>query len=153
MIIDSMEHIFLYEPLLKNLKNGMEAVKALGAVNAPEAAETGRYEFDGGYFMVQRGVTKPLEEGTFEAHRKYIDVQILLEGSEEIAWADLKDLTTVIEYNPEKDAERLTGSFEHVMKITRGMFYAAFPHDGHKPVSHTKEQQGFTKIVMKLPAE
>jgi len=31
------------------------------------------------------------------------------------------------------------------------MFYMAFPHDGHKPVSHTKEQQAYTKIVMKLP--
>lgn len=153
MIIDSIDHIFLYEPLLKNLKSGMEAVKALEAVKPLEAAETGRYEFDGGYFMVQRGVTKPLEEGTFEAHRKYIDVQILLDGSEEVAWSDLKDLTTVISYNPEKDAERLTGSFEHVMKITRGMFYAAFPHDGHKPVSHTNEQQSFTKIVMKLPVQ
>lgn len=147
MIIDSIDHIFLYEPLLKNLRNGMEAVKAL------KSAEAGRYEFEGGYFMVQKGSTKPLEEGTFEAHRKYIDVQIILEGSEEVAWADLKDLTTAVEYNPEKDAERLSGSFEHVMKITEGMFYAAFPHDGHKPVSHTKEQQTFTKIVMKLPAE
>ncbi len=39
------------------------------------------------------------------------------------------------------------------MKITKGMFYAAFPWDGHQPVAHTKEEQSFVKIVMKLPAE
>lgn len=145
MIIDKIDNILLYEPLLKNLKRGVEAVKAL-----PEL-EVGRYEFEGGFFMVQKGCTKPLEEGTFEAHRKYIDVQILMEGSEEVAWSDITDLTTVIEYDPEKDAERLTGESDHVIKISEGMFYAAFPHDGHKPVSHTAEQQTFTKVVMKLP--
>lgn len=147
MIIDKLDNIFLYEPLVSNLRNGMEAVKALSDY------ETGKYDFDGGYFMIQKGVTKPLSEGTFEAHRKYVDVQILVEGSEEVAWEDITDLTTVIEYNPEKDAERLSGSFEHVIKISEGMFYMAFPHDGHKPVSHTASEQSFTKIVMKLPVK
>lgn len=145
MIIDKVDNILLYEPLLKNLKNGMEAVKALPAL------EVGRYEFEGGFFMVQKGSTKPLSEGTFEAHRKYIDVQILMEGSEEVAWSEITDLTTSSEYSPEKDAERFTGTFDHVIKISEGMFYAAFPHDGHKPVSHTSQPQTFTKIVMKLP--
>lgn len=145
MIVDKCENIMMYEPLLKNLKQGMEAVQGL------KSLEPGKYEFNGGFFMVQKGCTRPLEEGTFEAHRKYIDVQIIMEGSEEVAWQDITDLRTAIDYNPEKDAERLTGKFDHVMKISEGMFYAAFPHDGHKPVSHTKEQQTFTKIVMKLP--
>lgn len=147
MIVDSIEHIMMYEPVLKKLKNGIEAVKAHSELAA------GKYFFDGGFFTVQSGITKPMQEGTFEAHRKYIDVQIIVEGSEEIAWADLKDLTTEVCYNPEKDAERLTGDFIHTMKITEGMFYAVFPHDGHKPVSHIEEPQKFKKIVMKLPVE
>ncbi len=115
MIVDKIDNILMYEPLLKNLKNGMEAVRALPAL------EVGRYEFEGGFFMVQKGSTKPLAEGTFEAHRKYIDVQILMEGSEEVAWSDITDLTAAVEYNPEKDAERLTGDFDHVLKISEGL--------------------------------
>lgn len=145
MIVDKIEHILLYEPLLKNLRNGMNMVHSLKEI------EVGRYEFDGGFFMIQKGSTKPITEGTFEAHRKYIDVQILLEGSEELAWSDIRDLKSELAYDSGKDAERLSGNFDHVMRISKGMFYAAFPHDGHKPVSHTKEQQTFTKIVMKLP--
>lgn len=145
MIIDKIEHIMLYEPLLKNLKNGVEAIRSLTEL------EIGRYEFDGGFFLIQKGSTKPLDEGTFEAHRKYVDVQILLEGSEELAWSDVQDLKTELAYDSVKDAERLSGNFEHVICISKGMFYAVFPHDGHKPVSHTKEQRTFTKIVMKLP--
>ena len=78
MIIDSLKYIETYRPILKGLDAGLEAVKALG-----EHPETGRYTFEGGYFMVQEGMTRPMEDGDFEAHRKYIDVQIILEGQED----------------------------------------------------------------------
>lgn len=147
MIVDRIENILFYEKLLPNIASGMEKVKEL------KNPEVGRYEFDGGYFMIQKGETKPLEEGTYEAHRKYIDVQIILEGSEEVAWKPISELTSVIPYDPQKDAERFDGTKEHVMLISAGMFYAAYPKDGHKPVSHTEKKQSFTKIVMKLPAD
>ena len=35
--------------------------------------------------MIQKGVTRPIEEGSFESRKKYTDVQILLEDSEEVA--------------------------------------------------------------------
>lgn len=92
-----------------------------------------------------------MEEGTYEAHRRYIDVQILLKGCEELAWEDIKELTTAVPYNPDKDQERLNGSKEHVILISEGMFYAVFPHDGHKAVSHTNRQHNYVKAVMKLP--
>ncbi len=145
MIIDCIDNIMKYEPLLPYLRKGMEAIHGL------EELEKGRYEFDGGYFMVQKGVTRPILEGTFEAHKKYIDVQILVEGSEEVAWEDIHKLETVIPYDAQKDTQRLIGEREHVIKITKGMFYAAFPQDGHQPVAHTSKEQSFTKIVLKLP--
>lgn len=148
MIVDAIKNIMFYEKMAPNLAAGVAKMNELG----PDA-EVGRYEFEGGYLLVQVGETKPMEEGTFEAHRKYIDVQILLEGSEEMAWAPTDELTTAIEYNPEKDAERLDGPKEHTMKISAGMFYIAYPADGHKPISHTTEKQSYKKIVMKLPVE
>ena len=103
--------------------------------------------------MVQKGITRPILEGTFEAHRKYIDVQMILDGSEEVVWENIRNLETTVPYNAEKDVQRLTGNREHVIKITKGMFYAAFPHDGHQPVAHTGEVQSFRKIVLKLPVK
>lgn len=147
MIIDKIENITFYESMLPKLREGLAAIDAL------ESKEVGKYFFEGGFFMIQEGATKPMEEGTYEAHRKYIDVQILLDGSEELAWKDLKDLTSVIPYNPEKDQERFDGPKENIMLISKGMFYAAFPHDGHKAVSHTMTQQAFRKIVLKLPVQ
>lgn len=146
MIVDKLNNIMFYEPMVKNLAAGLRAVYAL------KSLEEGKYQFEGGYFMVQKGETKPLSEGTYEAHRKHVDVQIVMEGSEEMAWADVSDLKIEIPYSPEKDAERLNGDKSHHILISEGMFYMVFPHDGHKPVSHTGDKHRFTKIVMKLPA-
>lgn len=147
MIIDKMDSIRLYAELLPNLENGLKAVEAM------ETLDVGRYEFEGGYFMVQAGVTHPLDEGKYEVHRNYIDVQIIVEGSEEVGWHHLSDLTEAIPYDPDKDAEFLTGDPEHVVKISQGMFWVGFPQDGHMPCCHTKEQQSYKKIVMKLPVK
>ncbi len=146
MIIDHIDHLMHYEALLPGLKNAAAFLAGLTDF------QTGRHEFDGGYLMIQKGLTKPLQEGTFEAHRNYIDVQILLEGSEEVAWADLRNLTSVIPYNAEKDVERFFGPHDHVIKVTEGMFYVAFPQDGHQAVSHIAAEQSYKKIVVKLPA-
>ena len=145
MIIDHIDNIMNYETLLPGLRNGMAFLRSLTKF------DVGRYEFEGGYFIIQKGVTKSVSEKTFEAHREYIDVQILLDGSEEVAWGDIRKLTAVTPYNAEKDAQRFNGSHDHMMKLTAGMFYAAFPQDGHLPNSHTEAEQNYTKVVMKLP--
>ena len=145
MIVDKIDNLLFYKSMVNNLEAGVESIKQL------EILEVGKYPFEGGFFMVQKGETKPMEEGTFEAHRKFVDVQIVVDGAEEVAWKDLAELETVIEYDEVKDAERLNGDKSNSMLISKGMFYIAFPHDGHKPVSHTREKFDFTKIVMKLP--
>lgn len=145
MVIDKTENILFYTPMIPALRAGMEAVKAM------QKLEPGKYKFDGGFFNVQMGDTRPMDEGTFEAHRRYIDVQIMAEGCEELAWADVADLKTVVPYDKDKDAERLLGDTRNHIRVDKGMFYIAFPHDGHKPVSHTDEPHSFTKIIMKIP--
>ncbi len=144
MIIDKTEKLLFYDKMLPNLKNGLEKLKEIN-----QDVE-GRHEFEGGFLMIQKGETKHLNEGTFEAHRKYIDVQIVLEGSEVISWANLAELTTAIEYDGEKDAERLDGERKHNILIDKGMFYAMFPEDGHKALGHLEEKYTYTKCVMKL---
>lgn len=144
MIIDRVENMEYYESILPGLKNGLKTLREL------PSREVGRYEFEGGFLMIQDGDTKPMDEGTFEAHRKYVDVQIMLEGCEELAWEEYSKLDSVIPYNEEKDQERLDGAKNHRILISDGMFFAAFPQDGHKAVSHTKEQHHYRKTVIKL---
>jgi len=145
MIIDSCKNITTYAALLPFLENGLAACE-----NASEL-EVGRYDFEGGYFMIQQGSTTPLSEGTFEAHRDYIDVQILLDGAEEIAWLEYTDATTAAPYDEASDKERLDGPRDHHILISKGMFWVAFPNDAHKAVAHSDQPHDYRKIVMKLP--
>ena len=102
-------------------------------------------------FLVQEGKTKPLDEGDFEAHRKYIDVQIILQGREEIAWADLGTLKTTEAYDEQKDKEMLGGEAEYTAMINAGTFWVALPQDAHKACKHTAAPSTYKKVVMKLP--
>ena len=147
MIVDRMESIRLYADLLPYLENGLKAIEAMGA------PEVGRYEFEGGFFMVQKGTTNPLSEGEFEVQRNYIDVQIMLEGSEIVGWENLSKLTTTVPYDPEKDIEFLSGAQNCAVKIEAGMFWVGFPQDGHIPCRHLDVPTDYTKIVMKLPVK
>jgi len=147
MIIDTLENITMYAPLLCGIH------QALTALDEYRGAPVGRYEFEGGYLLIQEGTTKPMSDGTFEVHRHYIDVQVLLEGEEEISWEKKEALTTVLAYDESTDKERLTGEDTHIMRITEGMVWCAFPDDGHKAVCHTDKVHQYRKAVIKLPVK
>ena len=57
MIIDRIKNIEYYETILPGLKNGLNTLRQL------PSQEVGRYEFEGGFLMIQEGTTKPMSEG------------------------------------------------------------------------------------------
>ena len=146
MILDKLENLPFYAPMLFNLDAGLKAMKELPAL------EEGRYEFDGGHILVQTGKTKPLDEGGFETHVNYVDVQIMIKGSETIGWANRSDLSSPQPYMENKDAIYfMDGKLEHTMQITEGMCYIFFPHDAHKGGRHIDVQTEYLKVLIKLP--
>ena len=145
MIIDRTENLMKYQSMLPNLKAG------LAALNALTDKKAGRYEFEGGFFMIQQGITSPVDSGDYEAHRKYIDVQIILTGSEIVVWEDISRLTQSVPYSEEKEREMFKGPVAHTFRIEEGMSWVAFPQDAHKACKHLESQNDYLKVVMKLP--
>ena len=146
MIIDRLSNICLYKPILPGLENGLKALEALGTEPA-----VGRYEFPGGFFMIQEGDTKALSEGKFEVHRKYIDVQIVLAGEETVGWSHISELGAAEPYDEEKDKQMIAGEATQCNRLTAGMVWIAFPEDAHKACRHLQEPTHYRKAVMKLP--
>ncbi len=144
MIVDLIENLGEYRSLNPKFANGLEKL------NEVEIAYHKRFDFDGGYLFFQEGTTSHIDEGTFEAHKKYIDIQMVLDGSEYVAWAPVNQLVVDVEYNPEKDVVRLNGSPKTVMEITKGMAYICLPHDGHKALKHLNQATKYTKAVIKI---
>ncbi|MCR5625841.1 MAG: YhcH/YjgK/YiaL family protein [Lachnospiraceae bacterium] len=148
MIIDKYSLVSNYREMLPHLDNAVKVLESLG-----KDPKVGRYEFEGGYFMIQEGDTVDISEGDYEAHRRYIDVQVILKGSELVAWDDIEDLKVSKTYDNIKDFEMLSGDVKHVFKIDEGMFWVAFPSDAHKACKDMGEKTHYKKAVVKLPVE
>jgi len=152
MIVDRIENVRLYTKLSKNLAT---ALKVLQNKKVRKQAE-GRYEVKGTkiYYIIMRYATKPIDGGEFEAHKKYIDVQCVLDGEEAIPYAHISGLKTSKRYNAKADAAmyRLSKDYTSV-NMSKGMFCVLFPEDGHLPCRILKKKSNVHKIVVKVPVD
>ena len=107
----------------------------------------GRYELeDGAFYLVQECKGRPREGAKFESHKRYIDVQYIVDGEEDMEVADISTLTLSDEYDEEADYMLHTGAGA-LIHFKPGDFAVYFPNDGHMP-----SLDGATrKVVIKIP--
>lgn len=77
------------ENLAEYISSNPKIDNGLRKFNEAEIDYNERFDFDGGYLFFQEVTTTDVDEGSFEAHKKYIDIQIVLDGSECVAWAPI----------------------------------------------------------------
>lgn len=123
-----------------------------------EGVENGKYPLENGArAVVSEYETKPMATSKFEAHRRFIDVQLILSGSEIIGvtpTATMTDADRIGEYNEEKDVEfyGVKGDFEK-LALSAGDFAILYPEDAHMPGVHEAEPAAIKKIVLKVPVK
>jgi len=102
MIVDKIENASLYNSISSQIA---KALKILGSKEIGGAAE-GRHEVEGSklFYLVQRYSTKPRNQGQMEVHKKYIDIQFVLDGQESIFVENLSACKLASEYNENNDA-------------------------------------------------
>lgn len=152
MIITNIKspELSLYERLNVNFPKAFDIVRNV-LENAPEV---GRYEVDGKnlYYMVQSYDTKTAGEAQFEAHKRYIDIQVVLNGEEIIRFESPDKLALVKEYSEEKDCQMfaMNREFDSV-RLRRGDIAIIFPEEPHAPAIGTAAQpQNVGKLVIKI---
>lgn len=97
--------------------------------------------------------TKKHDNCTFEAHKNYIDIQLLLEGQERLDYIDTCNLSVKVPYDAEKDLifynnpEKTPNS----IILEKGNFAMLFPYEAHKPqMSLMSYGQDVKKVVIKI---
>ena len=100
--------------------------------------EKGKYPIldDEVFAIVQEYHSKPLSEGKFEAHKRYIDIQYVVEGEELIGVADIGKFSEVTEYDSGKDIVFLQQkSNENIefIDLKSKEFVILMPVDVHMP--------------------
>ena len=147
MIYDRFENLDLYA------QPGTRLHRALVyARDAARAVADGRMDIDSErlYASVATYETGSREELRFEAHRRYIDVQVLLEGEEAIDVSLEGDLSVLETYDEKRDVTFLKPPQQVASLAMRpGYFAVFFPHDTHRPGCHLREKRRIRKIVVK----
>jgi YhcH/YjgK/YiaL family protein len=132
--------------------------KAFGFLKRPDIAElpSGRYEIDGEkcWASVQEVELNPLSERKLETHRKYIDIQAPLTGTECIGIAEMSAEAQALPFDVEKDFVLYDGEAEPVV-LEPGDFAIFFPPLGaHAPCCVAPNgPQKIKKVVIKILAE
>ena len=100
-------------------------------------------------YMRRPGKTR--ETAKMEAHRRYIDIQFLLSGDEEIGWKPTPECTMPEEeFNPERDVQFFQDSPDSWHSLRPGQFAIFYPEDTHAPMVGTRE---ITKVVIKVAVD
>ncbi len=151
MIVDALTQCGRYTALSPRFAAAFDFLKQL-----PADKVSGRYSIDGDdcFALVQSYNTKPISEGKFEAHRKYIDIQFIQAGRETILWTPLAQLTKTTEpYAAEKDiAFFATPAHVTPIQLHAGEFTIFFPEDGHAPGLEYAGSTEVRKTVIKIRA-
>jgi YhcH/YjgK/YiaL family protein len=148
MIIDRIENAAIYYPLHPKFKQAFDYISHIDVLTTP----VGRHEIDDSmYVLVQEYTTKLKEQGKWEAHRLYIDLQYVVQGAEGMGYANIHDLRQD-KYVAEKDFLPLFGEGQQI-ELRSGYFVLLFPEDAHMPSMSLDEPAPVRKIVVKIAVE
>lgn len=99
------------------------------------------------YASISSYVPKDIDETQWEAHRKYADIQSVIEGEEKIGESSVSKLTMTVPYNETKDAANYKGPGKYYIAKPE-TFFIFFPGEGHRP--GLKVNASDTMMVKKL---
>ena len=147
MILDNIENCKKYEELNRNFEKAFKFLKRedLGSL------AVGKYEIDGEevFALVQEYETKDLENAKYEAHKKYIDIQYMLDGNEHVGYSLIDKLKITSPYSKENDFMLLSGEANLIMLNSKD-FSVFFPEDAHMPGIAIKDKNKVRKVVVKV---
>ena len=143
MILDVISNLENYRQLFPRFEAYQEYLTKMN-----ELLE-GKYDLgEGEFFSIMSGETRELESAQYEFHQKYLDLQIMLEGSEFMQWQNL-DKVDQLNFDAESDIGFGTGPGT-LIEIPQNSFYIVYPQDAHMPGLHVEEPAQFKKAVFKL---
>ncbi|MEO6329276.1 MAG: YhcH/YjgK/YiaL family protein [Ginsengibacter sp.] len=134
MIIDTLGNAgkyFKVHPLFE---------KAFDYINTTDLAnmEDGKYEIDAdlkAIFSNKDGMEVSESTAKFECHNKNIDIQLCINGTEQLGWKPREKCTVESGgYNEEKDVQFYSDAPDMYFQLTNEQFAIFFPEDVHAPM-------------------
>lgn len=148
MIIDKLENAKKYLP---DNADGRAVLQFLEN-NDLTKVELGKHVLtDAAFVNVMEYETKPLEKVSPEAHIKYIDLQVIITGSEDALYALLDNQPVIKPYDEESDYALYSAENYSRHTIKAGEFTLLFPEHLHQFGLASDEPVRIKKAVFKIP--
>lgn len=146
MILDILENAHRYLSLHKGF------VKAFDFLLRPDLNDlpVGKYEIDTDriYAIVSKERGRRKEDALLETHEKYIDIQLILAGTDDMGWKP-KSLCKkpAGKYDQKDDEQIFTDEPDAWISVKSGAFAIFFPEDAHMPLISSGE---IHKVIVKV---
>lgn len=149
IILDRLENAEKYYAMHPDFPKAFAFLRQSGLAELP--AE--RHDIDGDriFCIMSKVPGRSRAEAKLEAHRKYIDIQYVIAGMDEMGWkptADCKLVDTA--YNAEKDIMFFNDKPDSWTEVPPGSFVIFFPQDAHAPLVGSEE---IHKAVLKIAVQ
>jgi YhcH/YjgK/YiaL family protein len=114
--------------------------------------ELGKHILEGDdlFVILMEYETKESAECIMESHRKYIDIQYMVQGEELMGVALQNGHMPSVPYDETKEAAFYEASSDSLIKVAKGQFAIFFPHDLHRPCIKHEKISKIRKAVFKV---
>lgn len=148
MVIDHIHQAALYYKLHPGIEAALRYIQATDFTKV----DNGTYPIDGDqlFAIVQEYDTKDPSSEKLEAHKKYIDVQFMIHGQEQMGHALLNKQVPTRDYRTEDDFMLFDEAPDFFSVVTEGMFTIFFPTDLHMPCILHQQSSHVKKVVVKV---
>ncbi len=151
MIVGSLENVCIQVHQHANIRAALAYLQHMD----PAKIEDGRYPVvDPDIFAIFQSYMTENPSGTIEVegHRKFIDIYLMLEGSEKVVWVSTDHLDNLPEYDSEKDVWKKPVETTHLSFVTlhEGDAAVLFPEDAHAAQFMVNKPGHARKVVMKV---
>lgn len=150
MIKNSLKYTKNYYNLSNKIKLALEYLEK----NNLKVFDNGRYDIlgDDVYVNVQDYTSKPETQGRWEAHKKYIDIQFMIKGTERIGVGEIDNYQTTEAYDESKDLEFLAVANDNYqfINMNENDFIILYPQDVHMPQIAMNTPSYVKKAVVKI---
>ncbi|WP_143310899.1 YhcH/YjgK/YiaL family protein [Chitinophaga vietnamensis] len=148
MIIDTLQQASLYHGL------GQRFITAFDYLARTDFTrlEKGKYEIDGSHIfaIVNEYDTVDASSEQMEAHKKYIDVQYIVQGEEMIGHNFMNGQQPSQAYSDSEDYMLFAEKPSFFTKLQQGHFAIFFPTDLHMPNLQVSAPAPVKKVVIKI---
>ncbi len=147
MILDLIDNLPLYRGFSENLSKAIDYILNNNLNNLA----VGKHEIfnDDVFVIINEYETKNESDCVIETHKKYIDIQIMLQGEEKVGFAFLKNQKITEQYNEEKDYTFYSAQLDY-QYLRKDNFAIFFPTDLHSPSIKIDNPKFIKKAVVKV---